>query len=334
MVVLATGSTPSVPPLEGLSGAAYWTSDVALSTGEQPRSLIILGGGAVGCELAQAFALLGTRVHLIEVAGRLLPSEAPLAGNALAARLRQDRVSVHLGQVATRASGNGGQCEVSLPGGTVIAGERILVAGGRDPRTDGLGLEAAGAQRDPETGAVLVTRRCQVRGTNGGAIGGLFAVGDVTGVSNYTHSANYQARIVAAEVSGKGHDADYSAVPRVVYTEPAVFCAGLTADQAAGQGIHGRTARFSVADVERAALLEAALPPGEHADVHGDVELVLDAERDVLVGATCVGHQADSWGAELALAIRAQVPLAVLRDTMRAFPTWSEAVTPALDDLA
>jgi pyruvate/2-oxoglutarate dehydrogenase complex dihydrolipoamide dehydrogenase (E3) component len=333
VVVLATGSRPTIPPMDGLDHLDYWTSDVALSIEDQPESLIVLGGGPVGCELAQAFARFGTAVHLVEVAPRLLPAEAAWAGEALANRLRNDGVRLHLGQTPSQARLFGDQCQVELPDGTAIRAERVLVAGGREPRTDDLGLDSVGAQVDKKSKAVSVDARCRVLRADGSAVDGLYAVGDVTSISNYTHSANYQAKIAAADIIGEGRDADYAAVPRAVYTEPAVFAVGLTEDQAADKGIRIRTARSDINDVERAALLQRTCAPGQSVEIYGGIEVLVDADRGVVVGATCVGPQADAWGAELALAIRARVDLRVLCDHLRAFPTWSEGITLTLDNL-
>jgi pyruvate/2-oxoglutarate dehydrogenase complex dihydrolipoamide dehydrogenase (E3) component len=333
VVVLATGSRPSIPPVDGLDRLDYWTSDVALSIEDQPESLIVLGGGAVGCELAQAFALFGTAVHLVEVAPRLLPAEADWAGKALANRLRNDGVHLHLGQTPSQARRSGDRCRIDLPDGTAIRAERVLVAGGREPRTDDLGLDGVGAQVDKKSKAVSIDDRCRVLREDGSPVDGLYAVGDVTGISTYTHSANYQAKIVAADIIGAGRDADYTAVPRAVYTEPAVFAVGLTEDQAADKGLRIKKARSDISDVERAALLQHGYGPGHSVEVYGGVEVLVDADRGVVVGATCVGPQADAWGAELALAIRARVDLRVLGDHLRAFPTWSEGITATLDNL-
>ena len=333
IVIVATGSMPVVPPVDGLADVDFWTSDKALSTADQPDSMIVLGGGAIGCELAQAFALLGTTVDLVEINSHLLPGEPRWAGEALAGRLRSDGVRVHLGGQPMRVGSAGAVSTVELADGTTLHADRILVAGGREPRTADLGLSNAGVNVDHETKAVPVDQRCRVQDAGGSAIAGLYAVGDVTGVSNYTHSANYQAKIVVADLSGRGHDADYSAIPRVVYTEPPVFSVGLSADQAEDKGIDVATARFDIDDVERATLLQSTQRPGKSITVRGGVELVIDTERQVIVGATCVGPQAEGWGAELALAIRARVELTVLRDHIRAFPTWSEAITVALNKL-
>ncbi|GGL11656.1 dihydrolipoyl dehydrogenase family protein [Mangrovihabitans endophyticus] len=250
VIVVATGSTPKIPPLPGLDGLDYWTSDVALSVHDQPESLVILGGGAVGCELAQAFALLGTTVHLVEIADHLLPAEASWAGEALAARLREDGIKIYLGQEPVRAGRSDGGCMVELADGTAVRAERVLVAGGREPCLEGLGLDD-----------VTVDARCRVVGPDGTPVGGLYAVGDVTGVSTYTHSANYQAKIAAADASGQGRDANYSAVPRVVYTDPAVFAVG----ESTADGPHTRTAHIALDDVERALILRHACPPGRNA---------------------------------------------------------------------
>jgi len=335
VVVLGTGSAPVRPPLDGLDSVPTWTSDEALSSDEQPQRLLILGGGAVGCELAQAYASLGSRVVLVEVADRLLPGETSWVGDLVAQRLRSDGVEVRVSAAADRVepvdAGQG--VRMYLAGGEVIDGDRLLVAGGRSANSANLGLDTVGARLE-DSGAVAVDARCRVVGADGVPLGGLYAVGDVTEASSFTHSANYQARIVVADVSGQGHDADYSAIPRVVYVEPAVFCVGLTAEQAEKRGVHCRTASFDVSDVERAALLERAVPPPGRLEVLGRLELVADAKTGRLLGASCVGPDADSWGAELALAVRAGLDVHLLSEHVRAFPTWSEAIYPAVQELA
>ncbi len=334
-VVLGTGSSPTAPPIEGLDGVPTWTSDQALSADHRPERLVILGGGAVGCELAQAFALLGGVVTMVELADRLLPGETGWVGEMVAEVLRDNGVRVLAGTRTERVeSVDGGRAvRVELAGGESLTADRLLVAGGRSPRSDGLGLEAVGAQL-ADSGAVVIDRRCRVLDGSGRPIDGLFAVGDVTAESSYTHSANYQARIVADEITGRGHDADYSAIPRAVYLDPAVYCVGLTPEGARQQGIDVQTAGFDVGDVERAALLRGLPTPVGPTDPRGRVELVVDAATGVLVGAACVGPEADSWGAELALAVRARLDVEFLTQHVRAFPTWSEALYPPAAELA
>lgn len=335
LVVLAPGSAPVRPPVEGLDSVPTWTSDEALSATERPDRLVVLGGGAVGCELAQAFALLGSQVTLVEVADRLLPGETGWVGPMVAEALQDNGARVLVGAEVTRveAVDGGRSARVRLADGTVLEADRLLLAGGRRPSSAGLGLAAVDAQPEP-TGHIRVDDRCRVLDRAGEVVAGVYALGDVTAESSYTHSANYQARVVAADVAGHGHAADYSAVPRAVYVAPAVFCVGLTPEQAEEQDRAVRTARFEVGDVERAALLRGLPAPDGPQRVTGRVELVTDARTGVLVGASCLGPEADSWGAELALAVRARLDAGLLAAHIRAFPTWSEAVYPAAAELA
>lgn len=339
VVVLAPGSSPTRPPVDGLDSVPTWTSDDALSADEQPGRLLVLGGGAVGCELAQAFAQLGTEVSLIEVADRVLPAEVAWVGEMVAEALQDNGVNVRAGAKTDRVEviDGGRVVRLHLTDVDVVEADRLLVAGGRSANTAGLGLATVDVE-PLDSGAVPVDARCRVVAGDGTPVPGLYAVGDVTEASSYTHSANYQARIVADDVAGRGHDADYSAIPRAVYLDPAVFCVGLTADQAAERGRAVRTAAYDVGEVERAALVRTAVrpsgrQPGRWAG-RGRVELVADAASGVLVGAACVGPEADAWGAELALAVRARIDVQLLAEHVRAFPTWSEAVSLAAAELA
>jgi dihydrolipoamide dehydrogenase len=322
IVVLATGSTPERPPVDGLDDVPTWTSEEALSADARPDSLLVLGGGPVGCELAQSFGLLGSRVTVVEVSDRLLSSESPWVGETVAEQLALDGVHVVLGATATAARPTAHGLELRLDDGRALAGQRVLLAGGRTPCSGGLGVEEGWLD---DQGRVTVDARCHVVDGDGAAVPGLFAVGDLTADSQFTHSANYQARVVADEVAGHGHDAVYDAIPRAVYVSPSVFCVGLTPERATRQGRAVRVARADLADVEK-----AALSPRQ--PVPGGVELTLDAGSGVLLGASCVGPEADAWGAELALAVRAGLPRDLLADHVRAFPTWSEVVSLALED--
>lgn len=318
-LVVATGSAPVVPPVEGLDGVPTWTSADALSTTERPGRLLVLGGGAVGCELGQAFARLGSEVDLVEVAPRLLSSEQPWVGDLVADALRGDGVRVHLGSAATRAEAVEGRVRLHLAGGASVEGDRVLVAGGRRPRGDGLGLEALGVE--PDDGAVRVDPRCRVLGADG-PLPDVFAVGDVTAVAPYTHTASYQAEIVCDELLGRGRDADYRAVPRVVYTDPSVFCVGVTEARADGPVV---TAASEVEDTARAFI--------EDPDHPGRVELLADRDG-TLVGAAAVGPHAESWAGELALAVRAGLSAQLLADHVHPHPAWSEALHPVARALA
>jgi pyruvate/2-oxoglutarate dehydrogenase complex dihydrolipoamide dehydrogenase (E3) component len=334
IVVLGPGSSPGWPPIDGLHTVPTWTSDQALSTLAQPARLLVLGGGAVGCELSQAFSRLGTAVTLVELAARLLPGEAPWVGELVAEQLSADRVEVIVGAHAEQAEPmDGSGVRLYLGGGQTIEGDRLLVAGGRTPNSANIGLAAAGGALD-DGGSILIDARCRVLDEDGVHVPGLFAVGDVTAESSYTHSANYQARIIAAQVAGQGRDADYSAIPRAVYTDPVVFCVGLTPQQAQQRGVEVRSASFDASEVERASLLATSIAAPGRRVVRGRVEVLADARTGVVVGASCVGPDADSWGAELALAVRARLDVDLLAQHVRAFPTWSEAIYPVACDLA
>ncbi|MFL6098403.1 MAG: dihydrolipoyl dehydrogenase family protein [Actinomycetales bacterium] len=334
IVVLGTGSSAVRPPIKGLSAVPTWTSDEALSTPDRPDHLVVMGGGAVGCELAQAFARLGSQVVLIEVADGLLPGEPSWVGGLVADALRTDSVDVRTSAQAERAEPLGTNAfRLVLADGAVIGGERLLLAGGRSPNSGDLGLDEVHARVDDD-GAVAIDARCHVLDHDGRPVPGLYAVGDLTAESSFTHSANYQARVVAADALGRGYDADYVAVPRAVFVEPAVLCVGLTPDQAGEQGLQVRTARFDLADVDRATLVAGLGPAGPSGRVSGGVELVADAGTGTLVGAACVGPDADGWAAQLALAIRARLPLELLADHLQAFLSWPQAIHPPARELA
>jgi dihydrolipoamide dehydrogenase len=286
---------------------------------ERPDRLLVLGGGAVGCELGQAFARLGSEVTLVEVAPRLLAGEQPWVGDVIAGGLRHDGVDVRLDADPTRVEPRDGGVRLHLADGSTVDVDRLLLAGGRRPRGDGLGLETLGVE--PDDGALRVDARCRVLGVHG-ALPDVYAVGDVTGVAPYTHTASYQAEIVADRLLGRGRDADYRAVPRVVYTDPSVFCVGVT------ETTTGRAVVTAAVDVEDTARAFVERP--QHA---GRVELLADPDG-TLVGAAVVAPHADSWAGELALAVRAGVPVSLLADHVHPHPAWSEALHPVSRALA
>ena len=316
-LVVTTGSSPVVPPVEGLDGVPTWTSDEALSAQERPASLLVLGGGAVGCELSQVHARFGTRVVLVDDGDQLLGPEEPSISARLADVLRADGVDVRLGTGLEKAEAAGDGARLTLSDGTTVEVERVLVATGRTPTTDGLGLEVLGIEPG-DKGELLVDDRCRVEGQEH-----VWAAGDVTQKGPYTHTANYQARVVAANLLGEHRTADYRAIPRAVYTEPAVASVGMDAATAAEQGLEARTAVMDVGETARAATEGA-----------GGGRLVLTAVDGVLVGAAAIGPRADEWLAEATLAIRARVPLEVLADVVHAFPTFGEAYEPPVRELA
>ena len=316
-LVLATGSVPVVPPVQGLEQVPTWTSDQALSAQERPGSLFVLGGGAVGCELGQVHARFGTRVVLADSADQLLGREEASIAQRLAEVLRADGVDVRLGVGLDRAEPCAAGARLHLSDGSSLEVERVLVATGRRPMTDGLGLEVLGIEPG-DRGEVVVDDRCRVVGQEH-----VFAAGDLTLKGPYTHTANYQARIVAANLLGEHRTADYRAIPRAVYTDPAVASVGMDAATAAEQGLTATTAVMDVGQTARAATEGA-----------GGGRLVLTAVDGVLVGAAAIGPRADEWLGEATLAIRARVPLEVLADVVHAFPTFGEAYEPPVRELA
>jgi pyruvate/2-oxoglutarate dehydrogenase complex dihydrolipoamide dehydrogenase (E3) component len=330
-LVVATGSEPLVPPLPGLDAAPTWTSDEALSSPELPARLAVIGAGAVGCELAQAYARFGAQVTLLDPSPALLDGEPEWAGEALAEALRADGVDVRLGDAAERVESRpGGGAKVVPERSEPVDADRVLVATGRRPRTAGLGLDSLGLRLD-EGAPLAVDARCRVV-VEAGPLDDVFAVGDVTGVAPYTHTANYQARIVAAHLLDRGaRDADYRAVPRAVYTDPAVFSVGLCADAAREQGLDVVTARSDVADTGRAYVEHVAA--GRPGIGPAGLELVAERGSGRLVGAVAVGPDADSWAGELAVAVHARLTVDTLLDVVHAFPTWGETVLPAVREL-
>ncbi len=319
LLVLGPGSHAVAPPVPGLDEAPTWTSEEALAADELPGRVLVLGGGAVAVESAQALQRLGSRVTLVQRGEHLLSGEPAWVGETLAGALRADGVEVHVGTTSERVTRAADGWELHLADGTRLGTDRFLLATGRVPSTDGLGLDDRWLR---EKGAVRVDARCRVVAEDGEVAPEMFAVGDVTGIATYTHAANHQARTVVGEILGRGRDADYSGVPRAVYTSPPVFCVGDTS----GEGT--RSARFDLADVERAALLETS----QGRTIVGGVELFVD-DAGVLVGAAAIGEEADAWGAELSLAVRARLDLDLLTHHVRAFPTWSEAILPPLEEL-
>lgn len=315
-LVLGTGSTPVMPPLDGLDTVPTWTSDQALTSPERPCRLLVLGGGPIGCELAQVYAGFGVAVVLVEAADRLLAKEAPVIGQTMARVLTEDGVDVRTGVSAESFSPDGGAARVRLSDGDSVTVDRVLVAVGRRPAVDDAGLQTLGLDTDS---AVETDDHGRVRGAVG-----VWAAGDVTGVAPFTHMANYQARVVTANLLGGDRTIDARAIPRGVYTEPPVLCVGLTPEAARQAGVRLLVEGMDVGDTARAAAAGGT----------GRVELYADADAGVLVGAAAIGTRADEWMAEMVLAIRARVPLAVLADTVHAFPTYAEALQPPLQALA
>jgi pyruvate/2-oxoglutarate dehydrogenase complex dihydrolipoamide dehydrogenase (E3) component len=316
-VVLATGSDPVVPStLEGL-GDAVWTNREATQLREIPERAVVLGGGPVGLELGQFLARFGCQVTLVQSAERLINREDPRVGELAARALEREGVRVHAGRRIVGASRRDGERSVELDDGSRIATDVVVVGAGRTPRAAGLGLESVGAS--PGKRGVAVDQRCRVAE-------GLWAVGDVTGVALFTHVAKYQARVVAANLLGGARVASYQGVPRVVFTDPELAAVGLTEPQAREQGYDVVTATVDLA-------AEITRPWTYEHEPAGELGLVADRRRRVLLGAWAVAPLAAEWIHQAAMAVRAEIPIDVLLDGVAQFPTWSEGHLTALERL-
>jgi pyruvate/2-oxoglutarate dehydrogenase complex dihydrolipoamide dehydrogenase (E3) component len=309
-VVIATGSEPIFPPIEGLRDLdGLWTNREAMAVKQLPESLLVLGGGPSGVEIAQAFSRMGVAAKIVEGEARLLPREAEAVGAALAEALGAEGIELRLGTFASRAERSDAGYALRFDDGSALHADKLLVAAGRRPRLEGLGLETAGIE--PREGAVGVDERLR-------AADGIWAIGDATGVMPFTHVGKYQARVAARDILGRPARADYRAVPRVVLTDPQVAAVG------AQEGERTGTAQL-------AAVARTSTYTREYAERPGFLTLVSDGDR--LTGAYAVGPEAGEWLQQATLAIRAETPLDVLRDTIQPFPSFSEAFVNSLADL-
>jgi pyruvate/2-oxoglutarate dehydrogenase complex dihydrolipoamide dehydrogenase (E3) component len=323
-VALATGSEPALPPVPGLAGSRPWTSKDATSAKEVPPRLVVLGGGPAGCELAQAFAGLGSQVSIVEMAERLLPDYEPAAGQLLADAMCERSIDVRTGVIATQVSRAGdGPVSLDLDDGTMVRADELLVAAGRQPRTGDLGLETAGL----EPGSWLnVDDSMAVRGIDGGW---LYAAGDLNRRALLTHNGKYQARAcgdaIAARAKGKldsapwspqAATADHAAVPQVVFTDPEVAAVGRTEADARDVGLRVRAVHYPIGSVAGAAL---------YADGYsGHARIVVDEDRPVIVGATFVGPAVGELLHAATIAVVGEVPLRRLWHAVPSYPTISE----------
>jgi pyruvate/2-oxoglutarate dehydrogenase complex dihydrolipoamide dehydrogenase (E3) component len=315
-IVVATGSAAAIPDLEGLSAVEYWTNREATSFHEVPRSTIVLGGGPVGIELGQLLRRYGSEVTIIEPADRILAREHPNVGEMLTEALRSEGIDVRTGVEAERVESGSGVTRLTLSDGNMVEGERLLVATGRTPRVEGLGLENVGVEWDAR--GIKVDHRCR-------ASPGVWAVGDVTGEAPFTHVASYQARLAVADIQGREVRADYRAIPRVVFSDPEVAAVGLTPQQADDAGLHTTEVVVGLDEIDRTETYGK--------DLTGCLGLLADTDEQVLVGAWAVGPLASEWIHAPVIAIKARVSLDVLRDTVIQFPTFAEAMQVAAEKL-
>ena len=309
-IVLATGADPVTPPVPGLRELdGVWSNREVTGMKAVPRRLLILGGGPVGAEMAQAVRRLGGEVALAEGAAHVLAREPMPLGEKLGEVLRADGIELHLGVRATKASRDGEDYVLTLDNGRELRGDHLLLATGRRPRTSGIGLETVGVT---VAGSGLpVDAHLQVAER-------LWGVGDVTGVRLLTHVGKYQGEVVASNILGEPREAHYEAIPDVVYTDPQAASVGAT------------EAAFS-ATIPLSDVAKTATYARNYAESNGFMTLLSDGER--LTGAHALGPEAGEWLQQATLAIRARVPLGVLRDVIQPFPTFSEIFVAALKEL-
>ena len=309
-IVVATGSDPFIPPIDGLRDLdGIWTNREATAATEVPKRLVVLGAGPVGVEMGQAFRRMGAEVALVEGMDHVLPNEPKPLGDALGQALTDDGIELHFGDLADAVSKENGEFVVSFGEREDLRGDRLLVATGRRPRVDGIGLDAVGIE--PGKKGIEVDPQMRA-GEN------IWAIGDVTGIWPLTYVGKYQGRIVADNILGGSREADYSAVPRVVFTDPQAASVG------EAEGEH--TATVQMAEVSRTSTYTRAY------DKHpGFMTLISDGER--ITGAHALAPEAGEWLQQATVAIRARIPLDVMNDVIQPFPTFSEAFLATLLEL-
>jgi pyruvate/2-oxoglutarate dehydrogenase complex dihydrolipoamide dehydrogenase (E3) component len=316
-VVIATGTSPAVPPIPGLDAVDFWTNRDAVAAKELPASLIVLGAGAIGAEIGQVANRFGTKVTVVEALDRVLPNEEPEASAVVADAWTAEGIDVHVGVRATHVRQDGADTVVELSDGTEVRAERLLVATGRRVNVGELGLDTVGFDADVRHVAVDEYLR---------AGDGLWAVGDVTAVGMFTHVGMYQANIAIASILGEDtRPADYGALPRATFTDPEVGSVGLTEAQAREAGLTVRAVVQNVAHTARGWLHG----PGNE----GVIKLVIDTTSDTIVGATTAGPHGGEMIAMLTLAVHQRTPISELRSLIYAYPTFWRGIEDALNQL-
>jgi pyruvate/2-oxoglutarate dehydrogenase complex dihydrolipoamide dehydrogenase (E3) component len=309
-VVIAVGSGVLIPPIPGLAEAGAWSSREITTAHEVPERLIVLGGGVVGVEMAQAWSSLGSEVTVVEAMERLLPREEPFAGEELQRALEERRIDVRTGVRASAVSRDADEITVQLEDGGSVTGDRLLVAIGRKPLTADLGLETVGLEGGRH---IEVDDQLRVLG-----LPWLYAVGDVNGRSLLTHSGKYQARIAADQILGNRAAAvgDGPGAPRVVFTDPQVAAVGHTLAAALEAGIAAEAIDLPTSGTAGASFYGRGAP--------GTTRFVVDVDREVVVGATFVGPEVADMLQAATIAVVAQIPIGTLAHAVAPFPTRSE----------
>ena len=310
-LMVSTGSRPALPPIEGLDSVQPWLSREGTSASEVPESLIVVGGGAVGCELAQFYGRLGTRVTIVQSGDYLLPRTDREAGELLGEVFREEGIELCLDARAKSVEGGPGGYRLDIEGRNPLEATHLMIATGRRPNVDGFGLE----NLDLEIGKTGIKVDERLRAGEH-----VWAAGDVTGQALFTHLGKYQGRIAAANIAGRDLVANYDAVPSAVFTDPQVATVGDTSGEGTVIG------KWGVDKVSRTSTFQDPKRPGF-------LKLFADPEREVVVGAVAVGPEAGEWIGQLTLAVRSGVSVETLRDTIQPFPTFSEVVYFAAREL-
>ncbi|GAW49482.1 FAD-dependent pyridine nucleotide-disulfide oxidoreductase [Nocardioides sp. PD653] len=317
-VVLNPGTRPAAPPIDGLAGTPYWTNRDAVRLTELPGSLVIVGGGPIGCEMAQVFARFGVRVTVVQHGPRLLPADEPEASALLEQVFVEEGIRVLTGIEVTQAAYADGAFTLRLDTGENLTADKLLVAAGRTPNLDDLGLETVGL--DPTARTIEVDEWLRAGEK-------LWAIGDVTGKGAFTHVSMYQNAVALRDITGEGGaPARYHAVPHATFTDPEVGGVGMTEQRARDAGLTVRTGSTDLASSSRG----FTHGPGGH----GLVKVVEDADRGVLVGATAMGPAGGEILGFLAVAVHAEVPVDTLRTMIYAYPTFHRAIESAIADLS
>jgi dihydrolipoamide dehydrogenase len=310
-LMISTGSVPMMPPIEGLENVGAWTSREGTSSNEIPESLVVVGGGAVGCELAQFYSRLGAHVTIVQSGDHILPRLDRDAGDLLGEAFREEGIELYLNAHAKKVEGAAGSYRVEFEDREALESTHLMIATGRKANVEGFGLE----NLDVEVGrrGIAVDERLSA-GEH------VWAAGDVTGVSQFTHVGKYQGRVAAANLAGQTRAANYDAIPAAVFTDPQVASVGDTSGAGAAIG------KWGVDKVSRTSTFQDPKRPGF-------AKLFADRDRRVLVGGVAVGPEAGEWIGQITLAVRAQVPVDILRDTIQPFPTFSESIYFAAREL-
>ncbi|MDZ7675333.1 MAG: NAD(P)/FAD-dependent oxidoreductase [Acidimicrobiales bacterium] len=317
-IVVATGTSAAIPPIDGLGEVDFWTNREAIEAKELPASLVVLGGGAIGVELAQSFARFGSPITVVEAMDRLVPMEEPEAGALLAEVFTAEGIDVRTGARVTGVSSSRDGVRIELGDGNTLDAARLLVATGRRADLAAVGLGAAGI--DDMQRWVPVDGRQRVTD-------GIWAVGDITGKGAFTHVAMYQSAIAAADILGHDHaPAQYHALPRATFTDPEIGSVGRTESQAREAGIALAVGATKVPHTARGWLHKAGND--------GFIKLVADTDRNVLIGATAMGPNGGEVLGLLTLAVHAEIPIPTLRQMIYAYPTFHKGVEDALRELA